>query len=200
MSQPLIDVNQQGSVIEKREKLQEGPLGAAFAIPVFGVVNFVILIFLTFFNFVSGDDYKYVLLHLTSLIGFVFLIAAARSVQREIEPSISGRIVVSRFLTIAAIISLVVYVPLGAYALFKEFPGDNSIQLKFWGLAMFLLAVFSLGSSVALILAINGYRKAYNRSASSLCEKRGVRFSDHFGAEEEGTAYWGGEWTEESQE
>lgn len=200
MSQPLINVNQQGSVIEKREKLQEGPLGAAFAIPVLGVVNFVILILLTFFNFVSGDDYKYVLLHLTSLVGFVFLIAAARSVQREIEPSISGRIVVSRFLTIAALTSLAVYLVFGAYALFREFPGSNSIQLKFWGLAMFLLGLFSLGSSVALILAIDGYRKAYNKSATSLCEKRGVRFSDHFGAEEEGAVYWGGAWTEESEE
>jgi len=200
MSQPLINVNQQGSVIEKREKLKEGPLGSAFAIPALGVANFVIIILLTFFNPVSGDDYKYVLLHLASVVGFVFLIAAARSTQREIEPSISGRIVVSRFLTIAAMTALAVYVILGGYALFREFPGSNSAQLKFWGLAMFLLGLFSLGSSVALILGIDAYRKAYNRSASSLCEKRGVRFSDHFGAEEEGYVNWGGAWTDESQE
>ena len=192
----LVAINEDGAVIAEKERLTEGVLGSSIGLPALGYLSFVILIMLTFLNGADEGNFKYILLHLTSLIGFSFLLFAGRSTQKEINGS--GRVVVSDLLTIGAIAALVISALLGVFALWRDFVSDNDVQLKFWGFANFFIVVLSLVSAIMLLIRLRAYKTTYTNATKSECRRRGVPIDTPLDTDLEGAAMWEGEWTSDS--
>lgn len=164
------NVNNQGTVIAARRAL-ESRASLAIAVVSGHFVALVTLYVIVFAFTVSSDTYNNVLLYLFGLVGIGFLLATAVAAQRETRPKSVGELDAAQTLGIIAIVSLVLGVGMAVLAFWRESSSSASFSIYLWGIVWGVGLVIALTTSVLLYLAIQKYRRAYERTLRDECRK-----------------------------